>query len=268
MEKIIQIPEGYDAKIEGDKIIFVEKESEDERIRKEIILILGKHVSNQVSRLDINECITWLEKQKEPTPVKFDDDIEVGLDRALQIVKAAKGNLCGYQSDDGIYECCHAIQILESILKNGIEQKSVEWSEEDIDAFVKSYSDSLPICGEFQSYHDALVHAYRQGVVNTLNSARPQPQRRDTYYDIIHSILAMLKDMDFSQITPQHRVSLLNDIRVKCKDADECATILDEHHWKPREDHFQGLRRGIMKMTKGSDAWNSLTDLYEQLQKL
>lgn len=70
-------------------------------------------------------------KQKEQKPVKLDDDTEVGLDRALQIVKDAKGNLCGYQSDDGIYECCHAIQTLERILKNGIEQKPAEYLDKD-----------------------------------------------------------------------------------------------------------------------------------------
>lgn len=69
-------------------------------------------------------------KQKEQKPVKLNDDTEVGLDRALQIVKDAKGNLRGYQSDDGIYECCHAIQTLENILKNGIEQKPVHTAKE------------------------------------------------------------------------------------------------------------------------------------------
>lgn len=70
-----------------------------------------------------DEMLAYLERQKEQKPVKLNDDTEVGLDRALEIVKAAKGNLCGYQSDDGIYECCHAIQTLERILKNGIEQQ-------------------------------------------------------------------------------------------------------------------------------------------------
>lgn len=43
---------------------------------------------------------------------------------------------------------------------------------------------------------------------------------------------------------------------------------LDEAAWKPSEEHFQGLRRAITKAEKGSDAWNSLTDLYEHLKKL
>lgn len=64
-------------------------------------------------------------------PVCLDEDTELGLDRALQVVKSAKGNLQGYQSDDGIYECDHAIGVLENILNDGIVQKVTEWNEED-----------------------------------------------------------------------------------------------------------------------------------------
>ena len=52
------------------------------------------------SHISFSEQDEW--ERKEQKPVKLDDDTEVGLDRALQIVKAAKGNLCGYQSNDGI----------------------------------------------------------------------------------------------------------------------------------------------------------------------
>ena len=71
-----------------------------------------------------NGYYTQMEKFKEEQkPAKIDEDIELGLDRALMIVKDAKGALPGYQSDDGIYECDHAIRTLTHILKNGIEQK-------------------------------------------------------------------------------------------------------------------------------------------------
>lgn len=106
-------------------------ESEDERIRMALISLVKEIKSQSLVRLEPwDKYIAYLEK-KEQKPIKLDDDTEVGLDRALQIVKDAKGNLCGYQSDDGIYECDHAIQTLERILKNGIEQQPVEWSEED-----------------------------------------------------------------------------------------------------------------------------------------
>lgn len=37
MAKEIEIPEGYETRIEGNKVIFVPKESEDEKIRKELL---------------------------------------------------------------------------------------------------------------------------------------------------------------------------------------------------------------------------------------
>lgn len=129
--------------------------SEDERIRKFLIwivnniignskgLTLSKEKTRELIRnydgIKTSDVLAYLEMQKEQKPVKFNDDTEVGLDRALQIIKKAKGNLCGYQSDDGIYECDHAIQTLEHILKNGIEQKPVEWSEEDEDTYERVY---------------------------------------------------------------------------------------------------------------------------------
>ena len=79
------------------------------------------------------------------------------------------------------------IPYILAYLEKQKEQKPAEWREEDIDASVKSYSDSLPMCGEFQSYHDALVHAYRQGMVNALKSLRPswkpsEEQEEPEYY--------------------------------------------------------------------------------------
>lgn len=72
---------------------------------------------------------------KEQKPVEWDDYTETNLDRALMIIKKAKGNLQGYQSDDGIYECDMAIECIEHILYRGINMdglcKPVEWSDED-----------------------------------------------------------------------------------------------------------------------------------------
>jgi len=122
-----------------------EMTSEDEKIVSKVKSILErayKYGDASIDGCDFNEIYAWLEKQKEQKPVKLNDDTEVGLDRALQIVKHAKGNLCCYQSDDGIYECDHAIQTLEHILKNGIGQKSAEWSEEDkkmLESIIKRY---------------------------------------------------------------------------------------------------------------------------------
>ena len=64
MENIIEIPEGYDARIESNKVIIEPKDSEDERIRKAIIEFFQTEDDNTtysfVKKADI---LAWLEKQ-------------------------------------------------------------------------------------------------------------------------------------------------------------------------------------------------------------
>ena len=59
--KEIEIPEGYEAKIDGNKVILVPKESEDEKIRKELYEFIKVNSPTE----DANRFIAWLEKQKE-----------------------------------------------------------------------------------------------------------------------------------------------------------------------------------------------------------
>lgn len=125
-------------------------EGDSESIRKILYGIVYQWGNEQQAwcsdKKVIEKMLAYIEKQKEQKPVKLNDDTEVGLDRALQIVKAAKGNLYGYQSDDGIYECCHAIQTLERILKNGIEQKPKNILTDDDSlqtAYLKGQTDVL-----------------------------------------------------------------------------------------------------------------------------
>ena len=75
MEKTIEIPEGYEARIEGNKIILEPKESDDERIIKDIITALSIGVTCDESALypeattTLKEAIAYLERQKEQKPV-------------------------------------------------------------------------------------------------------------------------------------------------------------------------------------------------------
>ena len=136
-----------------------------------------------------------------------------------------------------------------------------EWSDEDektLNAIIDMVGNSL--------YEPLRPRAV---ILSWLNSLRSQLQHRNTYYDIIHNILDMLNGMDFMKITPEHRVSLLNDIRVKCKDADECAEILDEPHWKPSEEQMDALNalncHGDLSYVGQQ---NQLISLYNDLKKL
>ena len=183
------------------------------------------------------------------------------------------------------------------------EQKPAEWSEEDeealnmcLDAIPKKWKTKSGILltkwlkdniylqskpkwsdGEYGRLFD--IEHYLDGTlqlspdrkiacIDFIKSLRLQPQRKDTYYDIIHNILASLRDVDFMQITPEHRVSLLNDIRVKCKNADECAAILDGPHWKPSK-YILSLVKKVAdgEMLTGVEQMNMGT-LHEKLKLL
>ena len=76
MEKEIQIPGGFEAKIEGNKVIFVPKVSKDERIRNRIICYLKQDIKEYSEREErINEMLAYLEKQKEPDKAQFAVDL-------------------------------------------------------------------------------------------------------------------------------------------------------------------------------------------------
>ena len=66
-----EIPEGYEAKIEGGKVIIEMKESEDERIRRDILEALSYGLACEESILmpgvktTLKEATAYLEKQKE-----------------------------------------------------------------------------------------------------------------------------------------------------------------------------------------------------------
>lgn len=134
-----------------------------------------------------------------------------------------------------------------------------EWSEEDEENFKwfdKFFRAESVVSGGKDIPQDKYLW---------FKSLRPQPQ--GTYKQVIHTIFGMLKDKDFYEIQPSHRVSLLNDIRVKCKDAIECAPILDEPSWKPSEAQLMALH-SVIDDESDTIGNEQLKLLYGQLKKL
>lgn len=83
------IPQGMRARIEGNKVILEPKESEDEKIRKNIITFLdelfslGKNTNfDKWSKSDCAEWIAWMEKQGEQNPAWSEQD-EANLQFAI-----------------------------------------------------------------------------------------------------------------------------------------------------------------------------------------
>ena len=68
MEKTIEIPEGYKARIEGNKVILEPKESEDERIRKSLIRGIESVCKEEevfTGGFTRKQIVSWLERQGE-----------------------------------------------------------------------------------------------------------------------------------------------------------------------------------------------------------
>ena len=233
-------------------------ESEDERIINELIQFFqflknwtGDNKFMAYSPYEISKWSDWLEKQKEPhkrlrdkTPwivtakeeLAHDEEcLQVNLEE-LRRIRAEKEK----QKEQKPVEKQGQISredILHQLVQNGSitmfdylyltkEQKPAEWSEEDD----KMLADTIFKLAGFMGNEKNIAW---------LKSLRPQPQ--GTYKLIVHNIYEMLKDKDFFDIPPSHRVSLLNDIRVRCKNADEQAEILDVPSWNPSEELLDAL---------------------------
>ena len=283
-------------------------ESEDERMINKLIAHFKWDGNTRFTKEECDEAIAYLEKQKEhqnnsdaPNESSWpgiisSSDKDSNLDEIAQdyvdgvkeynseptwdLVHTA---VCyGYHyreqkeqkpSDDFCKTNCKGYQETGKCFADGKcdayvkEQKSAEWSDEDElhrNFIMESLEDQI----RFQkkdaegAYYTKQIRAAQ----NWLKSFRPQSQ--STYKQIIHSIYNMLKGKDFFEIQPSHRVSLLNDIRVKCKIADECAEILDEPHWKPSEDQMKALYNFAYTNFFGDGDCDALRSLYDDLKKL
>lgn len=74
----INIPNGFNAVIDGNKIILTRVESEDERIRKTLIRVLNENIGNGIEKYGakLEDALAWLEKQGEQRPIWHNEDEE------------------------------------------------------------------------------------------------------------------------------------------------------------------------------------------------
>lgn len=106
MNKEIEIPEGYEARIEGNKVILEPKESEDEKIRKQLIGFLSGRYA--LCNINTKDAIAYLERQKEQKPESCD---------------------CSRDEESYMNGIHHVLMNPEAY--GLIKQKPAEWSEED-----------------------------------------------------------------------------------------------------------------------------------------
>ncbi len=100
---IREIPEGYEARIEGNKVIIELRESEDERTRKELVNFLqSPFVKENLTDEKVVPWLAYLEKQKEQKPIM--ESKRLALEVIVYLTK------CGYSpvlKDDSQKEHFH-----------------------------------------------------------------------------------------------------------------------------------------------------------------
>lgn len=139
------------------------REDDGERIRRCLLDFIKNNSETPFTLYEEftpQQYISYLEKQREQKPAEWSAVDEEMLDAMKDIVSNALYEpLC---PREGMLAWLEALRPV----KKGL-------GEADVDAMVKEFSDNLPLCGEFQTYHDALAYTYRQGIEAVLNALYP-----------------------------------------------------------------------------------------------
>ena len=163
----IEIPEGYEARIEGNKVIMVPKESEDERIRNAIGLILIATEEDQdafyrTHNLTRKECTAWLEKQKEQKSAEWSEEDEEMLDSTIKFVEHSAFSTIGKGKNN-------VLDWLKDLPNRFAIQPKQEWSEEEEEKkkrIILLVEHAIQEMGGSKKYKEAL---------DWLKSLRPHP---------------------------------------------------------------------------------------------
>lgn len=163
-----EIPEGYEARIEGNKVIIELKESDDERI-KNLIYCIVRDRSDVGKLLEANGCsvekaLSWIEKQKEQKPAEWSDEDDAIYTRVLGILgKAFMGVIPSRPSQEDI-------EWFKSLPERFNLQPKQEWSEENKNK-IESIK-GLITTGKFVDTNTIRT------IWKLLDSLRPQPHWR------------------------------------------------------------------------------------------
>ncbi len=226
------------------------KESEDEKIRKELIDYLKEFVPFD----DTGRYIAWLEKQGEQKAIKHNNDATIDSnlnDYCCKVYNAL------HKENGGNLSFARLQHLAMDIYKWCKEQKPVEWSEEDeenlyhIDALIK----------------DSSLEVHRQEYLsNWLKSLkdRVQPQNGyNPYKEVVESIAEMCKHYDKATDLQD----FYDNVKVKCKDAKEYDSLFPSQ-WKPSDEQITWLYRAADDASKDSRMKQILNELLSDLKKL
>ena len=297
MNKEIEIPEGYEARIEGNKVVLEPKESEDERIRKNIISWLKNIEGQTIPINEYNSALAWLERQKEQKPIisaeeslgisqeeyniivdeciygehkeqKFADDktFEEWIDDLWKRHKVNNPN--SYDKGDEIQFNEWGFKNFCRGIRNTYQQKPAEWSEED----KKMLNNCVNALKEGANGHAIVIDygEHERWLKSLPKRFNLQPKKEWSEED--KEYLAACIDVIDNFYTLSGELKTLTKVNVFRREYAEklkswLKSLRPQPHWKPSEGQMGALKEVVDEHWE-ADGLHPLYTLYDALKKL
>lgn len=240
-------------------------ESEGEKVIKRITLCLEECVHSDVIRdYEKDECIAWLENIPYTIDHEKREGFHLGYKACLerqgeQKAEENKGNIGGIspnwseEDEVGLGDALWAIERARTIAKNENDmgnlwcaerwlksikrrvQPKQEWSEEDEQILQGIWDEILA------NKHDAKECEWKtyDKFLDWLKSLRPQ-NTYNPYKAVVESIAEMCKHYDKASHSGLR--DFYDNVKVKCKDAQEYDSLYPQSRWKPSDEQMMALR--------------------------
>lgn len=259
---------------------------EDERIRKNCIHFLELQKGHHASTIEIDECIAWLEKQKEPENVSastmipscWAEDPSLQKEQKLDDVKREWWNKGYLEGRKNAHIPARELG-LPSYWDFQQEQKPVEWSELD-KGILKDAITATDLLGSVRITKDVnqakafrIAKDWLEHLPERFNLQPKQKWSEEDDEMLSDAIFCVreyqTKDKDKKLIRmAEDAESWLKALRPP-QYCENCKLKRSVEHWKPSEEQMEALRRAVNKLAK-SDVSDSvrLSIMYDNLKKL
>lgn len=167
-----EIPEGYEARIDGNKVIIEKKESDDERmvkfIKKQLFNIKKTITENYELDAKLTNAIDWLEKQGEQKPTGLSEKIIADVFEKVGLAKIVRD-----RENDAFTEA------LQSAMIELAKYSVVPQPEEDKDIMYNTISNLTELKDRYGEEYGKVGKC-----IDWIKSLRPQTTWRPTHEQI------------------------------------------------------------------------------------
>ena len=165
------------------------RESEDERIRRELIEYLRGDLDD-ITTDDTDRWIAWIEKQKEQKPHRFCDDTLEAIDKAREFDEQEQ-KLVEKQDYSGLTDFERAIHrgflcagvenvpvtIIRETAQDCLAHLPAEWNEEDEEIIANAIKQLYSYANSYHNANNDTREKEVRKVADKLQSLRPQPKQ-------------------------------------------------------------------------------------------